>query len=146
MQAFRGRPILPGAVTGPALVSHTGFNTLASFQRAVVLRQKRAVCSDGNNPDLHGRVLTGAILCLPQTVGSTAAGLALATVASTGAAPAAMLFAESVDSLAAAGVVLADVWVGKRIITVDRLGQEFLAAVRQGQTVEVSPDGTVTLR
>jgi hypothetical protein len=37
------------------------------------------------------------------------------------------------------------VWVGKRIVVVDRLGPEFLAAVRDGQELWVHADGTVTI-
>jgi predicted aconitase with swiveling domain len=150
MKTFKGRPVLPGSVRGPALVSRQGFNTLASFQKSVIAgsltgRAKRAVCSDQDNRDLFGKVLTGTILCLPQTIGSTSGGLVLETVAAMGIAPAAMLFSQSIDSLAASGVVLADVWVGKRIVAVDRLGDEFLQTVREGQQIEVGEDGTVTL-
>ena len=40
-------------------------------------------------------------------------------------------------------MILADVWVGKRIVVVDRLGQEFLEHVQDGQMLEVCADGTV---
>jgi uncharacterized protein len=145
MRVFHGRPVLAGTVDGEALVSHGGFNTLASFQKSVIARSRRAVCADQNNADLYGKVLTGAILCLPQTIGSTTGGLALETVARMGSAPRAMLFSEHVDSLAAAGVILADVWVGRRIVTVDNLGPEFLAAVRDGDRIWVAEDGTVSV-
>ncbi|MCU1443402.1 MAG: hypothetical protein JWQ59_1552 [Cryobacterium sp.] len=49
------------------------------------------------------------------------------------------------DSLSAAGIVLADVWGDKQIISVDRFGQEFLDAVQDGQTIDVSRNGTVTV-
>ncbi|MHB1416630.1 MAG: aconitase X swivel domain-containing protein [Chloroflexota bacterium] len=145
MQTFKGRPILAGGVAGKALVSRGGFNTLASFQRAIVMRRKTASCADQNNGDLYGKTITGTILCLPQTIGSTSGGLALQTVAKMGSAPKALLFSERIDSLAAAGVILADVWLEKRIVTVDQLGNEFLQTVRDGQQVEVATDGTVTL-
>lgn len=145
MKVFHGRPVLPGTVNGEALVSHGGFNTLASFQKSVIAHSRRAVCSDQNNADLFGKVLTGTMLCLPQTIGSTTGGLALETVARMGSAPRAMLFSEHIDSLAAAGVVLADVWVGRRIVTVDNLGPEFLDAVHTGDRVWVTQDGTVSV-
>ena len=93
-KTFRGRAILPGNVEGEALVSRTGFNTLASFQRSMLMRSKQAVCSDQDNKDLFGKVLTGRILCLPQTIGSTTGGLALATAAQMAIAPKALLFSE----------------------------------------------------
>jgi uncharacterized protein len=140
---FKGRPVLPGTCSGEALVSHSGFNTLASFQKSLVARSKTAVCSDQNNPDLYMHVMTGKILCLPVTIGSTTGGLALQTAARQGCAPLAMLFSEHIDSLAAAGVILADIWEGVRLVVIDQLGQEFLAAVQTGDTILVKEDGTV---
>jgi predicted aconitase with swiveling domain len=62
-----------------------------------------------------------------------------------GIAPAAMLFSEEIDSLAASGVILADIWNGHKIITVDRLGDDFLEAVQDGMIVDIKSDGTVIL-
>ncbi len=142
-KTFRGRAILPVDVEGEALVTHTGFNTLASVYESIRTEAQAAICSDHTNRELFGKDLTDKILCLPKTTGSTSAGAALEKVAQMGIAPKAMLFAESIDSLAAAGVILADVWVGQRICTVDRLGREFLECVRDGQRIEVRVDGTV---
>jgi predicted aconitase with swiveling domain len=119
---------------------------LASFQQSIILKSKKAVCADQNNPDLFKKVMTGTILCLPVTIGSTTGGLALETAVQMGIAPLAMLFSDHIDSLAAAGVILADVWVGKRIIVVDQLGKEFLSSVEQGQKIEVFEDGRVELQ
>jgi len=140
---FHGRAVLAGEVSGEALVTRRPFNTLASFIKCLTTGAKKAVCSDQDNPDLFGKVLTGTLLCLPQTIGSTAAGLILETAVHKDVAPAALLFSESIDTLAASGAILADVWVGKRIVVVDRLGPEFLDAARDGQTLEVRADGTV---
>ncbi len=142
---FAGRPVLAGDVSGAALVTHHPFNTLASFIKCLTTGAKKAVCSDQDNPDLYGKVLTGTVLCLPQTIGSTAAGLILEAAVHKGVAPAALLFSESIDTLAASGAILADVWVGKRIVVVDRLGPAFLDAVRDGQRLEVRADGAVTI-
>ena len=142
---FKGRSILSGNCQGEALVSHGGFNTLASYQTAVVLRSKKASCSDQNNVDLYKKVMTDKILCLPQTIGSTTGGLVLMTACSLGSQPTAMLFSNPIDSLAAAGVILADIWLEKRIIVVDELGPDFLKAVQTGETISVAEDGTVTI-
>jgi len=40
---------------------------------------------------------------------------------------------------------MADNWLGKRIIAVDMLGDEFLDAVKTGQKLKVSKDGTVEI-
>ena len=55
-----------------------------------------------------------------------------------------MLFANHIDSLAAAGAVLADVWVDSVTMPViDCLGDEFLEYVKDDMTVTVLEDGTV---
>jgi predicted aconitase with swiveling domain len=140
---FKGRVIMPGSLSGEAVVSHKGFNTLASFQKDAMAGKKVMKCSDQNNTDLFGKILTGKILCLPKTIGSTTGGMILQTVAFMGSAPAAMLFSEAIDSLAAAGVVLADVWNKNRIVAIDNLGAEFLACVGPGQKVDIFDDGRV---
>ena len=40
MKEFHGRVIAPGTVTAEAVVSHNGFNTLASFQGALQFGDK----------------------------------------------------------------------------------------------------------
>ena len=55
-----------------------------------------------------------------------------------------MLFANHIDSLAAAGAILADVWVdGVSMPVVDSLGDEFLNYVKDEMTISVKEDGTV---
>ena len=55
-----------------------------------------------------------------------------------------MLFANHIDSLAAAGAILADVWIdGVTMPVVDSLGDEFLNYVKDGMTITVKADGVV---
>ena len=55
-----------------------------------------------------------------------------------------MLFANHIDSLAAAGAILADVWVdGVSMPVVDCLGDEFLEYVKDGMTITIKEDGVV---
>ena len=144
MKEFKGRVIAPGTVTAEAVVTHGGFNTLASLQGALQFGDKKATCGDQNNPDLHGKELAGKALCLPQTIGSTTGGLVLYCACAMGKNPACMLVSGHIDSLAAAGAILADVWVdGVSMPVVDCLGDEFLAYVKDGMTVTVKEDGIV---
>ena len=144
MKKFQGRVVAPGTVTAPALVSHGGLNTLASFQKALQFGDKMATCGDQNNPDLFGKQMVGKALCLPQTIGSTTGGLVLYCACAMEKNPACMLFANHIDSLAAAGAILADVWVdGVSMPVVDCLGEEFLAYVKDGMTITVKEDGVV---
>ncbi len=144
MTTFKGRVVAPGKVTAPALVSHGGLNTLASFQKALQFGDKKATCGDQNNPDLYGKQMFQKALCLPRTIGSTTGGLVLYCACSMGRQPACMLFSEPIDSLAAAGAILSDVWLdGSPMPVVDSLGEEFLDYVKDDMTVTVKEDGTV---
>lgn len=145
MPTFQGRAVVPGSATAKALVSRQGFNTLASFQKALMFKDKSAKCSDQNNPDIYEKPMHGAALCLPQTIGSTTGGMVLYCAAALGQQPACLLFSKPIDSLAAAGAILADVWTDVSMPVVDNLGEEFLAYVSTGASVEVKPDGTVII-
>lgn len=146
MKEFKGRVVTPGEVTAKAVVSKQGFNTLASMQMALQFGDKQTKCGDQNNADIYGKPLCGAALCLPQTIGSTTGGLVLYCACAMERQPACMLFANHIDSLAAAGAVLADVWVdGITMPVIDCLGDEFLDYVKDGMTVSVKEDGTVTV-
>ncbi|HCD45432.1 MAG TPA: hypothetical protein DEQ64_17210 [Lachnoclostridium sp.] len=145
MDKFQGRAVIPGQVKGSAMVSKKGFNVLASYMGALVSNGKQTLCTDQNNPDLFQKDLSGAILCIPQVIGSTTAGMLIQTVAAMGIQPKAMLFSATAESLAISGVLLADIWENTKIVTVDGLGERFLESVQEGQTVEVTENGAVTL-
>lgn len=146
MKQFQGRVVTPGQVTAEALVTTEGFNTLASFQMALQFGDKEVKCGDQNNADLHGKSMLGKALCLPQTIGSTTGGLVLYCACAMKKNPACMLFANHIDSLAAAGAVLADVWVdGVTMPVIDSLGDEFLNYVKDGMKITVDTNGVVTV-
>ena len=147
---FKGRPVIAGKIDkGEAVVSHNGVNTLATFQKTAllhdipVLGKDYVIGSDQNNPDVYGKNLTGKVLCLPQTIGSTTGGMVLYCAKVMERSPACMLFSEHIDSLAAAGVILADVWTDNSIVAVDSLGEDFLNAVKDGDKITIQEDGTV---
>lgn len=144
MKTFKGRVVSKGNVTAPALVSHEGLNTLASFQKALQFGDKKATCGDQNNKDLYGKQMAGKALCLPRTIGSTTGGLVLYCATSMHRQPACMLFSEPIDSLAAAGAILADVWLKDvSMPVIDSLGEEFLNYVKDDMKITIKEDGTV---
>jgi len=147
MKEFKGRVVTPGTVTAEALVTHGGLNTLASFQKALQFGDKEATCGDQNNPDLYGKPMRGKALCLPQTIGSTTGGMVIYCACAMERQPACMLFSNPIDSLAAAGSILASVWLeGVKMPVIDSLGEEFLNYVQTGMTVTVKEDGTVVVK
>ena len=144
MREFKGRIVTPGTVTAEAVMTHGGLNTLASFQKALQFGDKNAPCGDQNNPDLYGKAMAGKALCLPQTIGSTTGGMVIYCACAMGRQPACMLISNPIDSLAAAGSILASVWLPEaQMPVVDSLGEEFLNYVKDGMTITVKDDGTV---
>jgi predicted aconitase with swiveling domain len=140
---FKGRPALAGNVESLAEVSHVGFNTAASYVELITKGSKSGVVTDHDNKDLFGRDVSGKILCVPQTIGSSSAATMFMTIAELGIGPAAILFANHIDTLAATGLLMADIWIDKRIVAVDLLGDDFLDAVKTGDKVMVHEDGTI---
>ena len=144
-RTFKGRNVVAGSCTAEALVSHGGFNTLASFQMAMMFGDKQVKCGDQNNPDLYKKPMKGKALCLPQTIGSTTGGMVLYTACATDNQPACLLFSMTIDSLAASGAILAANWTDAKMPVVDQLGDDFLDYVKDGRSITVSEDGTVTV-
>lgn len=142
---FKGRIIAPGTANATALVSHNGFNTLASFQSALMFGDKQVKCGDQNNDDIYKKPMIDKALCLPETIGSTTGGMVLYTACALGKQPACMLFSKPIDSLAASGAILAANWTEAQMPVIDSLGEDFLSFVKDGMTITVDIDGTVTV-
>ncbi len=146
MRQFQGRIVTPGKAKAEAVVTHAGFNTLASLQKSLQFGDKTAKVNDQNNPELYGKPIAGKALCLPQTIGSTTGGMVLYCACAMKRQPACMLFANHIDSLAAAGAILADVWLEDiSMPVIDCLGDEFLEFVKDGMTITVGDHGVVTV-
>ena len=145
-KTFRGRVVLPGEVTGTATVSRQPFNTSGSYgENMFAGRTDAAPCTDASNKELFGKDLSGMILCTPTTVGSTMGGMTLMGMRTVGVGPEALLFSKAIDTLAAAGVLMADIWKDQRIVTIDMLGDEFLETVQMGDPITIHSDGTVEI-
>lgn len=144
MKEFHGRVIQAQNWTGEAIVSHQGFNTLASCQTSALLAtSKKIIVSDQNNKDLYKKNITGKALCLPETIGSTTGGMVIQTIAVRSLAPKAWLFSHHIDPLAASGIILSNVWNDAGLIAIDELGDDFLDAVKSGDKITIKEDGTI---
>lgn len=142
---FEGRAVLPGNLEGEALVTQVGFNAYASFYNSLHENVVSAECADSGNKELFGKRLDGKIICLPYTIGSTSAGAVWQRISRLGVAPKAMLFSQPIDSLAAGGLIVNDIWAGRRIVTIDQLGESFLQVVKSGDKIIIEEDGTVII-
>ena len=144
MKQFKGRVVAPGIAEAEAVVTHSGFNTLASLQKALQFGDVEAKCNDQNNTELFGKPTAGKALCLPITIGSTTGGMVLYCACAMKRQPACMLFSEHIDSLAAAGSILASVWLDDiSMPVVDSLGKEFLDYVKDGMIITIKDGGVV---
>ena len=143
-KTFQGRPVLSGKLEGKALVSKQPFNLSASYLKNMFAGEtKTAPCTDPANKDLYEKDLKGAIICTPQTVGSTMGAGAIMGMNLLGVGFKAMLFSSHIDSIAAGGLIIDDVWNDRRVITVDLLGDEFMETVKNGDPIAIREDGTV---
>ena len=145
-KTFNGRALLPGNLKGKAMVSKQAFNLSGSYLKNIFGGvTDSAPCTDTTNKELYEKDLSGAIICTTQTVGSTLGGATLMGLNDLGVGPKAMLFAWHVDSVSAAGLFIDDIWNGRRVITIDNLGDEFLESVKTGDPIEIQEDGTVVV-
>ena len=144
-KTFKGRPLLQGNAEESAEVSHVGFSPTASYIEIVFKGSKSGVIKDHDNTDLYGRDLSGKILCLPQSIGSSAGACMMMAAAKVNALPKAMLFSNHVDSLSACGLLMAHNFLVTPIIAIDMLGDEFLKTVKTGDKIKVYEDGTVEI-
>jgi len=143
-KTFQGRPLLPGKLKGKALVSKQPFNTTNSYLKNMFAGEtKTAPCTDSSNKELYEKDLKGAIICTPQTVGSTMGAGCIMGMNDLGVGAKAFLFSSHIDSIAAGGLIIDDVWNERRVITVDLLGDEFLKTVKTGDPIAIHEDGTV---
>ena len=142
---FKGRPLLQGNAEETAEVSHVGFSPTASYIEIVFKNSKSGVIKDHENTDLYGRDISGKILCLPQSIGSSAGACMMMAAAKVNALPKAMLFSNHVDSLSACGLLMAHNFLGTPVIAIDMLGDEFLKTVKTGDKIKISEDGTVEI-
>ena len=143
-KTFKGRPIIPGELQGEALVSKQPFNTTASyFTNMFAGNTETAPCTDANNKELFEKDLNGAIMCTPQTVGSTMGAGAIMGMNLLGVGFKAMLFSSHIDSIAAGGLIVDAVWNERKVITIDLLGDEFMETVKNGDPISIHEDGTV---
>ena len=143
-KSFKGRPLLTGNLNGKALASKQPLNTTGSYlENLFGGNTTSAPCTDPNNKEFYKKDLNGAIICTTTTVGSSLGGAALMGVGSLGVGPKAILFSQHIDSVSWAGLLMDDVWNGRRVITIDLLGDEFLDTVKSGDAVAIHEDGTV---
>ena len=127
----------PGEVSAQAVVTRGGLNTLASFLKALQFGDKKATCGARTIGSVRKADGRGRRCACPRP-SALPNGLVLYCACAMKRQPACMLFSEPIDSLAAAGAVLADVWLEDvSMPVIDSLGEDFLNYVKDDMTITV---------
>ncbi len=130
--------VIGGTASGPAMVTKQPINFTAAMCKVPnMLPSKRAEIRDGHH-ELFKQNIGGRVLVFPSCIGSTHTGLVLLDLVSMERGPAALIVQHN-DSLLISGVVLSDVWFGKKIPVVEYPGDDIYDLIADG--VEVTVDG-----
>jgi len=127
-----GRLIAPGRARAPALVLEEPLSLWGGLDpatgRVIELRHPQ-----------HGAQVSGRVLVLPAARGSSSSASVLAEAVRAGMAPAAIVLGEP-DLILALGAAVAEELYGVQI-PILVLPAADLAAIRDGATMDIGPDG-----
>jgi predicted aconitase with swiveling domain len=139
MKILKGKPVVKGRASGPALITKIPMNFTASFTKPKNLMPFWRSLVQDNRHDLFNKNIKGSVFVYPATIGSTYTGMILLELMNQGAGPAAIIV-QNVDPLMAAGPILADVWFGKGIPVIEYPSEDIFDTIRTGAMVEVNGD------
>ena len=129
---MNGRLIAPGRGRAPALVLDEALSLWGGMDPAT------GTIIERRHPQ-HGARVTGRVLVLPAARGSSSSASVLAEAVRAGTAPAAIVLGEP-DLILALGAAVAEELYGVQI-PILVLPAADLAAIRDGATVDIGPDG-----
>jgi uncharacterized protein len=139
MKILKGKPVVKGRASGPALITKMPMNFTASFTKPKNLMPFWRSLVQDNRHDLFNKNIKGSVFVYPATIGSTYTGMILLELMNQGAGPAAIIV-QNVDPLMAAGPILADVWFGKGIPVIEYPSEDIFDTIRTGAMIEVNGD------
>ncbi len=131
--------VIGGVAAGPAIVTRQPINFTAAMCKVQnMLPSKRAEIRDSHH-ELFKQNIEDKVLIFPSCVGSTHTGLVLLDLVSMERGPAALVVRQN-DSLLISGVVLSDVWFGKKIPVVEFEDERIYDLIADGTNVTVDAD------
>lgn len=125
---IKGRGIVRGTASGPAMLSHTAF----SFLGDVDIRTGEVI---GELSDLRGKIISGHVLIVPATRGSAGAWRFLYQLKQHNTHPAAIITTDLPDPSVVQGAILSEVPI------VSGAADKVVNGVANGDTLFV--DGTI---
>lgn len=133
---IKGRPLVPGRVSGVALVSREPLSFWGGYD------QTTGEIIDRRHP-LSGQIAAGRILALPSARGSSTTTSILLESVRAGKAPAALI-TDGVDRFFTLASIVADEMYGKPIPLIALNDAGFLL-LESGQRIEIHIDGTLLI-
>lgn len=129
MRTLRGKGIVEGKAEGEVIVSRTPFGFFGGVnpKTGVVIDKWHELC---------GKSIKGKILVYPEGRGSTVGAAIILELARTGCAPAAVVNV-NIETITAAGGILAKRFYDVNIPMVDSLTEEELFSLRDGDRLQV---------
>lgn len=131
---IQGRVVVAGEASGDLLLSAQPLSFWGGYDH------QTGEIIDRRHP-LSGRIASGRVLAVPNTIGSSTTTAVLLEAVRAGTAPAAFL-TTSVDSFLALASVVADEMYGRPIPIVALTPEQF-AKLAAGTNVQIGADGTI---
>ena len=132
MKKISGRGVIEGKAKEEAIVSTQPFGFFGGVDPST------GVVIDKWH-ELYGQSIKGKVLVYPEGRGSTVGAAVILELVRTGCAPAAIINTK-IETITAAGGLMAKKFYGKDMPMVDRLSEDPIKAIKTGDIVEV--DGT----
>ncbi len=130
MKTIKGRGLIEGVSKGEAIVSTQPFGFFGGVDPST------GVIIDKWH-ELYGQSIKGKVFVYPEGRGSTVGAAIILELTRTGCAPAAIVNAK-IETITAAGGVMAKKFYNKDIPMVDRLAEDPITAIKTGDIVEVN--------
>lgn len=136
---LKGQTIKSGIFEGEAVVSQTPFGFYGAVDPAT------GAISDKRH-ELYGQVIADKVFIFPEGRGSTAGAIVILELARCGTCPGAIINCTT-EPILATGVILAEKFYNKKIVTVHQLNRDPTEITKNGDKVVVDGDrGEVVIK
>lgn len=129
---LKGQTIKSGVFEGEAVVSQTPFGFYGAVDPTT------GTISDKRH-ELYGQVIADKVMVFPEGRGSTAGAIVILELARCGTCPGAIIN-RTTEPILATGVILAEKFYGKKIVTIHKLDQDPTEVINSGDRVVVDGD------
>lgn len=140
--SLKGRSVLPGVIRGQAVVSHGTLSLNNSFQKALFKKSNNLVVEDKKS-DIYLKNITSKVLCIENFEDSNVDALFILSLLDNNCSPICILASKQLPNSVLAGLVIAKNFYKTEIVVVDKLGDEFLLKIENGDIVSICDDSVI---